>query len=48
MIDFYSRDMVDFYQVDVNSLKMFGIVDEHQFKKLASDMREGYRQAYGE
>ena len=48
MVDFYSRGMVDFYQVDVNALKMFGIVDEHQFKKLVSDLQEGYKKECGE
>ena len=42
MIDFYSRGMVDFYQIDKKALKMFDIIDECQFKKLANDLQEGF------
>ena len=47
-IDFYSRGMVDFYQVDKDALKMFNIVDEQQFSKLVKDLTEGYKAEYGE
>ncbi len=42
MVDFYSRGMVDFYQIDKRALKMFDIVDEQQFNKLVKDLKEGY------
>ncbi len=48
MIDFYSRGMVDFYQVDKYALKVFNIVDECQFNKLVTDMIKGYKKEYGE
>ncbi len=48
MIDFYSRDMVDFYQIDKKALNMFNIVDECQLKKLVKDLEEGYKQFCGE
>ena len=48
MVDFYSRGMVDFYQVDKGALKMFDIVDEQQFSKLVKDLQEGYKAEYGE
>jgi len=43
MIDFYSRGMVDFYQVDSGALKMFNIVAENQFQKLVKDLVESYK-----
>ena len=45
MIEFYTRNMVDFYQIDKKALKLFNIQDEVQFKKLVKDLQEGY-QAY--
>ncbi len=48
MVDFYSRDMVDFYQVDRYALKLFNIIDENQFNKLSNDLIEGYKKEYGE
>lgn len=48
MVDFYSRDMVDFYQVDRYALKLFNIIDENQFNKLSKDLIEGYKKEYGE
>ena len=47
-IDFYSRGMVDFYQIDRYALKLFNIVDERQFNKLVSDLEAGYKKEYGE
>lgn len=41
-IDFYSRGMVDFYQIDRDALKMFNIVDERQYNKLVSDLSAGF------
>lgn len=48
MVDFYSRDMIDFYQVDRYALKLFNIIDENQFNKLSNDLIEGYKKEYGE
>ena len=48
MVDFYSRGMVDFYQIDKGALKLFNIVDENQFNKLVQDLKAGYIQEYGE
>ena len=42
MVDFYSRDMIDFYQVNKHALKLFNIEDECQFKKLVKELTEGY------
>ena len=42
MLDFYRRKMTDFYQVDKYALKLFNIVDENQFSKLAEDFYAGY------
>ena len=42
MVDFYSRGMVDFYQVDSDALKDFGIKTEEEFKKLVAPLVEGY------
>ena len=47
-IDFYSRGMVDFYQIDRDALKMFDIVDECQFNKLVGDLSKGFKEAYGD
>ena len=41
-IDFYSRGMIDFYQIDRDSLKMFNIVDENQYVKLVSELQKGF------
>ncbi len=48
MVDFYSRDMVDFYQIDKYALKLFNIVDESQFNKFSKDLIDGYKKEYGE
>ena len=48
MVDFYSRGMVDFYQIDKYALKLFNIVDESQFNKLSQDLIEGYKKEYEE
>ena len=48
MIDFYSRGMIDFYQIDKKALKIFNIVDECQFKKLAKDLQKGFENDCGE
>ena len=48
MVDFYSIGMADFYQIDKVALKLFDIVDENQFNKLVSDLKEGYKAEYGE
>ena len=48
MVDFYSREMVDFYQIDKYALKLFNIEDESQFNKLSHDLIEGYKKEYGE
>ena len=48
MIDFYSRGMVDFYQIDKRALKLFDIIDENQFKTLSDKIIEGYKAEYGE
>ena len=41
-IDFYSRGMIDFYQIDKDALKMFNIVDERQYNKLVKDLSDGF------
>ena len=41
MIDFYSRKMVDFYQINKKALALFDIVDESQFNKLVLDLNKG-------
>lgn len=48
MVDFYSVGMVDFYQVEKLSLKIFNIADEKQFAKIVNDLREGYKAEHGE
>ena len=48
MVEFYSREMVDFYQIDKYALKLFNIEDESQFNKLSHDLIEGYKKEYGE
>ena len=48
MVDFYSVGMVDFYQVEKLSLKLFNIADEKQFAKIVNDLREGYKAEHGE
>ena len=48
MVDFYSRGMADFYQIDKIALKLFDIIDENQFKTLSDKLIEGYKAEYGE
>ena len=48
MIDFYSRGMVDFYQVDREALKDFGIKTEGEFKTMIAPLIEGYEKEFGE
>ena len=48
MVDFYSRGMVDFYQIDRYALKLFDIIDENQFNKLSTTLIDGYKKEYGE
>ena len=48
MIDFYSRGMVDFYQVDREALKDFGIKTEGEFKTMIAPLIEGYEEEFGE
>ncbi len=47
MIDFYSRGMVDFYQVDKRALRLFDIIDENQFKTLSDKIIKGYKDENG-
>ena len=42
MVDFYSRGMVDFYQVHPRALKLFNIENECQFAKLVKDLTGAY------
>ena len=46
MVDFYTIGMADFYQIDKYALSLFDIVDEKQFKKLATDLKEGFDREY--
>ena len=48
MVDFYSRGMVDFYQVDKYARRLFHIEDENQFSRLVTDLTEGFKAEYGE
>ena len=47
-VDFYSRGMVDFYQIDKGALQMFNITDEQQFSKLVKDLSDGFKAEFGE
>lgn len=46
MVDFYSIGMADFYQIDKYALGLFDIADEKQFKKLVTDLKEGFNREY--
>ena len=46
MVDFYSIGMADFYQIDKYALNLFDIVDEKQFKKLVTELKEGFDREY--
>ncbi len=48
MVEFYSRGMVDFYQINKKALAMFNIIDERQFNKLVKDLSDGYKADCGE
>ncbi len=48
LVDFYSLGMADFYQIDKVALRIFNIVDENQFNKLVSDLKEGYKKEFGD
>lgn len=43
MIDFYSRDMVEFYQIDSRALRDFGIKEESEFKTIVKTLTDAYK-----
>ncbi len=46
MIDFYSRGMVEFYQIDKTALNDFGIKDENEFKTMVKTLKDSYEAFY--
>ena len=46
MVDFYSRGMIEFYQIDKLARNNFKIENEGQFKKLVETLQEGYKKEY--
>ena len=42
MCEFYDRGMVDFYQIEKEVRKDFGLETESQFKALIQQLKEGF------
>ena len=45
MLQFYDQNMAEFYQIDKQALKDFGITDENRFKELLQTLKKGFEES---